>query len=231
MPSTTAPDYHIALEQQRFMTRVYGWMALALGVTGLLAFWIPTVPQILEFVIGNRLILFGMIIAQFGMVYWLTSRIATMSAQTALVLFLTYAATNGLMFAVIFLQFTLASVGTTFLICGGTFAATSFYGYATQRDLTSVGGFATMGLIGLVIATVVNMFWQNETFYWATTYIGVLIFVLLTAYHTQKIKESNVLGNEGTEEDRKEAIIGALRLYLDFINLFLMLLRLFGRRR
>ncbi|MFZ1685233.1 MAG: Bax inhibitor-1/YccA family protein [Candidatus Zixiibacteriota bacterium] len=231
MATTTVPDYQIALEQQRFMTRVYGWMALALGVTGALAFWIATIPQLIELVVGNRFAFIVIILAELGMVYWLTSRIEKMSAQTATVLFLAYAAANGITFSVIFLQFTMSSIGTTFLVCGGTFGATSLYGYTTRRDLTGVGGFAIMGLFGLMIATIVNMFWRNETFYWATTYLGVLIFVLLTAWDTQKIKASNIIGNEGTEADRKEAIIGALRLYLDFINLFLMLLRLFGRRR
>jgi uncharacterized protein len=231
MTTATVPQYQIALEQQRFMTKVYGWMSLALAITGILAFYVASIPELVGFVVGNRLVFLLIILAEFGMVWYLSSSVAKMSAQTATVVFLLYAAANGLTFSVIFLRFTMASIGTTFLVSGGTFGATSLYGYVTKRDLTSIGSFAVMSLFGLVIASFVNIFWRNDTFYWITTYAGVIIFVALTAYDTQKIKEMNVLGNEGSEADRKEAIMGALRLYLDFINLFLYLLRLFGRRR
>jgi FtsH-binding integral membrane protein len=116
-------------------------------------------------------------------------------------------------------------------VTAGTFAAMSVYGYTTKKDLTSWGSFLFMGLIGIIIASLVNMFLQNEAMHWIITYAGVLIFVGLTAYDTQKIKNMNILGNEGTDEDTKEAVIGALTLYLDFINLFLMLLRIMGDRR
>jgi hypothetical protein len=120
---------------------------------------------------------------------------------------------------------------STFLVTAGTFGAMSFYGYTTKRDLTAMGSFLFMGLIGIIIASLVNFFLQSPMVYWLVTYAGVLIFVGLTAYDTQKIKEMNILGNEGTEEDTKEAVRGALTLYLDFINLFLMLLRVMGNRR
>jgi FtsH-binding integral membrane protein len=128
-------------------------------------------------------------------------------------------------------MYTESSIASTFLVTAGTFAGMSFYGYTTKKDLTSWGSFLFMGLIGIIIASVVNIFLQSSAMYWVITYAGVLIFVGLTAYDTQKIKEMNILGNEGTEEDTKEAIRGALTLYLDFINLFLMLLRIMGTRR
>ena len=131
----------------------------------------------------------------------------------------------------VFLAYTAASITSTFLVTAGTFGAMSFYGYTTRRDLTSWGSFFFMGLIGIIIASVVNIFLQRSLMYWVIAYVGVLIFVGLTAYDTQKIKEMNILGNEGTDEDTKEAIRGALTLYLDFINLFLMLLRIMGDRR
>ena len=142
-----------------------------------------------------------------------------------------YAALNGLTLSAVFIIFTSESIATTFFITAATFAIMSFYGYYTKKDLTTIGNLAFMGLIGLIIASVVNIFFHNEIVYWITTYAGILIFVTLIAYDTQKIKKMNVIGNEGTEEDKKEAIIGALILYLDFINLFLYLLRLFGRRK
>ena len=154
-----------------------------------------------------------------------------MSAQTAMITFLGYAALNGLTFSFIFIAYTQSSIASAFLVTAGTFGAMSVYGYTTKKDLTSWGGFFFMGLIGIIIASFVNMFLQSPMIYWLTTYAGVLVFVGLTAYDTQKIKEMNVLGNEGTDEDTKEAISGALRLYLDFINLFLMILRIMGGSR
>ena len=154
-----------------------------------------------------------------------------MSAQTAMITFLGYAALNGLTFSFIFIAYTQSSIASAFLVTAGTFGAMSVYGYTTKKDLTSWGGFFFMGLIGIIIASFVNMFLQSPMIYWLTTYAGVLVFVGLTAYDTQKIKEMNILGNEGTDEDTKEAISGALRLYLDFINLFLMILRIMGGSR
>ena len=154
-----------------------------------------------------------------------------MSASLATGVFILYAGLNGLTFSLIFVMYTASSITSAFLVTAGTFAAMSVYGYTTKKDLTSLGSFLFMGLIGVIIASLVNMFMQSEMIYWVTTYAGVLIFIGLTAYDTQKIKELNILGNEGTEEDHKEAISGALVLYLDFINLFLMILRIMGDRR
>jgi len=133
--------------------------------------------------------------------------------------------------AVIFMIYTAESIASTFFVTAGTFAVMSAYGYFTKKDLSSWGNILFMGLIGIILASLVNLFFHNEMLYWITTYIGILVFVGLTAYDTQKIKEMNVIGNEGTDEDRKESIIGALVLYLDFINLFLLLLRVLGDRK
>jgi hypothetical protein len=221
----------VAAEQQRFMVRVYNWMTTGLGITGLVAYTVADTPSLTAILFGNPLIPIVLVIAQIGLVFWLASRVMQMSAQKAMGIFVLYATLTGITFSAIFLMYTESSIASTFLVTAGTFAAMSFYGYTTKKDLTSWGSFLFMGLIGIIIASVVNMFLQSEAMYWVVTYAGVLIFIGLTAYDTQKIKEMNILGNEGTEEDTKEAIRGALSLYLDFINLFLMLLRIMGSRR
>lgn len=154
-----------------------------------------------------------------------------LSALTATGLFFLYSALTGATLSIVFIAYTAESLTTTFLITAGTFGAMSFYGLVTKRDLTSVGNLCFMGLIGVIIASVVNIFVQSTLIYTVTTYIGVLVFVGLTAYDTQKIKEMGPRLEEGSEAEQKGAILGALRLYLDFINLFLLLLRIFGRRR
>ncbi|GAB3970031.1 Bax inhibitor-1/YccA family protein [Spirosoma terrae] len=238
MESQSYPEKHhfltaeqVKQEQAAFMTQVYGWMTVALLVTATVSIWVANSPTALELIFGNRLVFYGLLIGEFVLVMSLSAAVQRVSARTATLMFLGYAIMNGLTLASIFLLYTGGSIASTFFVTAGTFGAMSAYGYFTKRDLTSLGGFLLMGLIGLIIASLVNLFWQNETLYWVSTYAGVLIFVGLTAYDTQKIKEMNIIGNAGTDEDRKEAIMGALRLYLDFINMFLYLLRLFGRRR
>jgi FtsH-binding integral membrane protein len=228
MPAS--PD-SIAAEQQRFMVRVYNWMTTGLGLTGFVAYYISDSPTAVEFIFGTPMVSIVLIVAQLGLVFWLATRVMQMSAQQAMVVFLLYAALTGVTFSAIFLTYTASSITSTFLVTAGTFSAMSFYGYTTKKDLTSWGSFLFMGLMGIIIASIVNIFLASSMMYWIITYAGVLIFVGLTAYDTQKIKEMNILGNEGTEEDTKEAIRGALSLYLDFINLFLMLLRIMGGRR
>jgi uncharacterized protein len=173
----------------------------------------------------------GLLIAEFVLVAFLVGWIKKMSSQTATLVFILYSILNGFTFSVIFLIFTEASIASTFFITAGTFAIMSVYGYFTKTDLTKLGNLLLMALVGLIIASAINLFYQNNTLDWITTFAGILIFVGLIAYDTQKIKQMNVIGNEGTDEDKKEAIIGALSLYLDFINLFLKLLRLFGKRK
>lgn len=216
--------------QTTFINKVYGWMALALAITGFVA--LRTADSgFINIIAGNQLIFFGILIAELGLVVWLSSRINSMNASKAIGLFLLYSALNGLTFSILFLIYTSASIASTFFITAGTFGVMSAYGYFTKTDLTSIGNIAFMGLIGIIIASVVNIFWHNETLYWGITYIGVLVFVGLTAYDTQKIKKMSLEMDVNSEEGSKGAIMGALALYLDFINLFIMLLRIFGQRK
>ena len=221
----------VAAEQQRFMVRVYNWMTGGLAVTGFLAYFVANNETLVGLIFGNAIVPIVLFIAQIGLVIYLSGWVHKMSASQATGIFILYAGLTGLTFSSIFLVYSGASIASTFMVTAGTFAGMSFYGYTTKKDLTSWGSFLIMGLIGFVIATVVNMFLQSETLHWLLTYAGILIFVGLTAYDTQKIKEMNIIGNEGTDEDTKEAISGALTLYLDFINLFLLLLRVMGGQR
>lgn len=220
-----------ALETRTFMSKVYGWMCVGLVITAAVAMLASSNASVMESLFSNPLLFFGLIIAQLGLVVTLSAAIKKISANTALVLFFLYAALTGLTFSVIFLVYTAASIASTFVVTAVTFGVMSLYGYITKTDLTTMGNIAFMGLIGIIVASLVNIFWPNGTLYWIITYVGVLVFVVLTAYDTQKIKRFNILGNAGSDEDKKESIIGALTLYLDFINLFLLLLRIFGRRR
>jgi FtsH-binding integral membrane protein len=224
-------EQQVAAEQAAFMRKVYAFMAAGLAATGGVAMGVASSDAATKFIFGNPPVFYGLLIAELVMVYTFSALARKMSAIGAGALFFVYAITNGLTLACIFLVYTKSSIATTFFITGGTFAAMSAYGYVTKRDLTGAGNFAIMGLIGLIIASLVNFFLHSEMIYWLCTFAGVLIFTILTAYDTQKIKKLNVIGNAGTDDDHKEAIHGALILYLDFINLFLMLLRLFGRRR
>ena len=224
-------DEQIRAEQASFMTKVYGWMSLALIVTGVVAFYIASNEGLILTFIVNRFVFYACVFGELGVVWWLSSRVRDMSANTATLWFFLYAILNGITLSVIFLVYTMGSIASTFFITAGTFAVMSAYGYFTKTDLTSWGNILFMALIGLIIAGVVNIFWQNNLFGMIVSGIGVLVFVGLTAYDTQKIKEMNIIGNEGTDEDRKEAVMGALTLYLDFINLFIFLLRLMGGRR
>ena len=224
-------EEEIKREQASFMTKVYGWMSLALLVTGLVAVFVASNASLVSVIFGNKLVFFGLIIGEILLVSYLSATVHKMSATMATAVFIGYSALNGLTMSFVFLLYTAESIGSTFFITGATFAIMSIYGYVTKKDLTNIGSLLMMALIGIVIASLVNMFFQNEMLYWITTYAGILIFTGLIAYDTQKIKEMNIIGNEGTEEDRKEAVMGALSLYLDFINLFLMLLRVFGRTK
>lgn len=221
----------VAAEQQRFMVRVYNWMGAGLAMTGGVSWYVSTSETILNLLVTQPILFFGLLIAELGLVFYLAARVMQMDVGQAMGVFFLYAGLNGVTLAPLFLLYTTASLASTFFVTAGMFGAMSFYGYTTKKDLTSWGGFLFMGLIGIIIASVVNMFLHNSMLYWIISYAGVLIFVGLTAYDTQKIKETNILGNEGTDEDTKEAIRGALTLYLDFINLFLMLLRIMGTRR
>lgn len=208
---------------------VYRWMTLGLALTGFVSMFIPDSVR-LE-VIQNPIIFFGLAIGELALVLimsWAANRI---SAATATALFLFYAILNGVTFSILFIAYELGSIAQAFLVTAGTFGAMSAWGYLTKRDLTGVGHFAMMGLFGLIIATIVNIFWANSALYWVCTYAGVLIFTLLTAYDTQKIKRLGMQSDVNSESGKKIAIQGALILYLDFINLFLYILRLMGKRK
>ncbi|MBI4390090.1 MAG: Bax inhibitor-1/YccA family protein [Nitrospinae bacterium] len=229
--AATMNSQAIAAEQQRFMVKVYNWMTAGLATTGAMAFYVANNETILRLIVQNKILFFMLIVAQLGLVFYLSAAVHKMTPSQATGTFILYAGLNGITFSFIFLAYTASSIASAFIVTAGTFGAMSLYGYTTQKDLTSWGSFLFMGLIGIIIASLVNMFLHNPAISWVTTYAGVLIFIGLTAYDTQKIKMMNVLGNEGTPEDHKESIIGALTLYLDFINLFLMILRIMGDRR
>jgi FtsH-binding integral membrane protein len=216
-----------------FIRSVYNWMAIGLGLTGLLAFYVSNSESLMKLIFGNQLLFFGLIIGELVLVFSLAGRAHKMQASTATGLFILYAALNGVTLSAIFLIYTRSSIASTFFICAATFVACSIYGMTTKRDLTSLGGFLTMGLIGIIIASVINLFIRSSGMSLVISYIGVLVFVGLTACDTQKLKNMAISQPEGLEAAvvRKGAILGALSLYLDFINLFLMLLRILGASR
>ncbi len=218
-------------ETKRFFVKVYSWMSFALIITGLMAYKVTQSPDLISFIFGERFVFMGLLILELVLVGVLVGAVKKMSAMAATLIFIMYSLLNGLTLSCIFFAFTTDSIAMVFFITAGTFAAMSAYGFFTKKDLTAMGNILIMALFGLIIASLVNLFMHSEMLYWITSYVGVLIFVGLIAYDTQKLKKLNIIGNEGTEEDKKEAIIGALTLYLDFINLFLFLLRIFGRRR
>ncbi|MFL1684724.1 MULTISPECIES: Bax inhibitor-1 family protein [Bacteroidales] len=223
-------DYQSKLAQSTLIKNVYLWMTAALAITGITAMAVSNSYAMQQFIFGSRFMFFGLIIAELALVWYVSARIQSLSFTTATGLFMLYSFINGLTLSVIFLAYTTTSIASTFFVTAGTFGAMSLYGYFTKKDLTSLGNLLFMLLIGLIIATVVNIFWANSTLYWITTYAGIFIFVGLTAYDTQKIKRL-LSGQEITEESQKMALLGALSLYLDFINLFLYLLRIFGDRK
>ena len=222
---------HSAAEVGALMKSVYMWMTLALGVTGVVALYVSQSTELMYSIFSNSILFWGLIIAEFALVMIISARIHKMSFSTSLLLFLLYSLVNGLTLSVIFAVYTKESVATTFFVTAGTFGVMSLIGYFSKKDLSKLGGILFMLLVGLIIATVVNIFWANSTMYWIITYAGVLIFVGLTIYDTNKIK-AMLEYHQGDEViTQKIALLGALTLYLDFINLFLYLLRLLGDRK
>jgi len=219
----------IEVSQTLLIRKVYVWMCAALLITAGTAYRVSNSEELLRLIFSSKMSFFGIIIAQFAIVWFLSARIKTLTFSTATILFALYSVLMGVTMSCIFLAYTQSSIASTFFITAGTFAVMSIYGFTTKRDLTSIGGLLIMALVGLIIASVVNYFLKSSMFDLIISCIGVLIFVGLTAYDTQKIKA--LLNQENTEENQKMAIIGSLMLYLDFINLFLFLLRIFGRRR
>jgi len=219
----------IETQTRSLVQRVYVWMFAALMLTGVVA--LVTASTSLWQSIFNSPMFIVLILAELGLVWILSLAIHRMSPAVAAVMFFVYSALNGLTLSVVFLAYTSESVAMTFFASAGSFGAMAIYGHTTQRDLTSIGNLCMMALFGIIIASLINIFMASSALYWAITYIGVLVFVGLTAYDAQKIK---VLGQQydlSSADGRRIAVLGALELYLDFINLFLLLLRLLGRRR
>ena len=214
-----------------FLAKVFNWMAVGLGLTGVVAWFTASSGLAMQLVASPAFMI--LILAELGLVFFLSARIDKIQASTATGLFIGYAVLNGLTLSMIFLAYTQSSIAATFFITAGMFGSMAVYGLVTKRDLSAWGSFLFMGVIGIIIASVVNIFLKSSSLYWAISLIGVFVFVGLTAYDVQKIK---TIGEQGIMEQgegtvRKGAIMGALALYLDFINLFLMLLRFFGGSR
>ena len=215
-----------------FLRDVYGWMCLGLFVTAAAALFTVSSPALMQAVFGNQMLLIVLIVAELGLVIWLSAAINRLSTGTASLLFLAYSALNGVTLSAIFVVYSPTVIIKAFLISGGMFGAMSLYGLVAQKDLTSFGSFFFMGLVGIVIASVVNMFAKSAAIDFVISCVGVLVFLGLTAYDTQKLKiMGQVAPADAATAVRRGTILGALTLYLDFINLFLMLLRLFGSSR
>ena len=230
---TNEVEYVKSFERSAVSTvlkNVYLWMTAALAISGLTAMFVAKSPVILSLIFANSFTMWGFFLAQIALVWFISARIHSLSIPTAVMLFTLYAVMMGVTLSSIFLAYTTASITNVFFITAGTFGAISLYGYTTKRDLSSWRTILLMGLIGLIIASLVNYFLNSEMLYWIISYVGVIVFVGLTAYDTQKIKQMAL--EVGTNEDagKRVALLGALVLYLDFINLFLYLLRIFGNR-
>ena len=212
------------------MRKVYTWMALALAITGLTAYGVASSPGLMQAIFGSRMIFFGLIIAELALVWTVSGRLDKLSLSTATLLFVLYSVLNGVTMAAIFVVYTMTSIATTFFITAGTFGAMALVGYTTKTDLSKMGGILLMALIGLIIAGIINIFLHNSMFDLIISGIGVLIFVGLTAWDSKNIKRMLALAPDAGEQSQKIALMGALSLYLDFVNLFIHLLRFFGSR-
>jgi uncharacterized protein len=218
------------LRQSSIPGQVYAWMTAGLLVTSAVAAYTASAPSLLSLIYGNPWTVWILFIAQIGVVIGLSAAIDRIAPPTAVALFIAYAALNGLTLSAILLVYTQTSIAQTFLATAATFGVMSLYGYTTKRDLSTVGNLLVMALIGFFIGSIINIFWANSVLYWLLTYLGIAIFIGLTAWDTQQIKLMSQQAHDDTTA-RRVAIIGALKLYLDFINLFLLFLRIFGSRR
>ena len=217
--------------QRSFLMRVYAWMTFGLFVTAGAALATLTIPGILDLLVSNTFVFIGLIVAELAVVIVLSAAIGKLSPAIAGLLFTGYAALTGITLSILMLVYTTSSIAVTFGVTAATFGIMTVFGYTTQRDLTKLGSLLIMGLVGMILASIVNMFLANSAIYWITTFIGILIFVGLVAYDTQKLKRMSLTLGEDGQVAQKASIVGALALYLDFINLFLLLIRLLGRRR
>lgn len=221
-----------SVAQASLFRSVYVWMTLALVITGFTALYVAKSYTLLNLMLQNQMAFWGVLIAELGLVFYMSARINRISFTIATILFIVYSILNGVTMSMLFLIYTMSSIATTFFVTAGTFGAMALFGYATKKDLTRIGNLCIMGVIGLIIASLVNMFLHNSMMDLIISYVGVLLFVGLTAYDSQKIKQ--MLSGEDIEVNettQKIALMGALTLYLDFINLFLYLLRILGDRK
>jgi len=212
-----------------FLWKVYGWMAVGLGLTAIVAFAVVGSPDLLRVLIGNRLVFFALVIVELGLVFFLSARADRLAPGTAAGLFALYSALNGVTLSVILLAYTGESVTMTFVVTAGMFGALALFGSTTKRSLAGAGQFFMMGLVGLILASLVGMFWHSDALQFLISVVGVIVFTGLTAWDAQRLKQMALAIPEG--QAGSYAIVGALSLYLDFINLFLMLLRFTGSRR
>jgi len=229
MDAWTSNTVQAADRVSAFLWKVYGWMAIGLGLTALVAFAVAGSPDLLRVLVGNRLVFFALIIAELGLVFFLSARADRLAPGTAAGLFALYSALNGVTLSVILLAYTGESVTMTFVVTAGMFGALALFGSTTKRSLAGAGQFFMMGLIGIILASIVGMFWHNDALQFLISVVGVIVFTGLTAYDAQRLKQMALALPEG--QIGAYAVVGALSLYLDFINLFLMLLRFTGSRR
>ncbi|MGH7303885.1 MAG: Bax inhibitor-1/YccA family protein [Candidatus Rokuibacteriota bacterium] len=212
-----------------FLWKVYGWMAVGLGLTAVVAFAVAGSPDLMRVLVGNRLVFFALVIAELGLVFYLSARADRLSPGTASGLFALYSVLNGVTLSAILLAYTGESVTMTFVVTAGMFGALALFGSTTKRSLAGAGQFFMMGLVGLILASILGMFWHNDALQFLISVVGVIVFTGLTAWDAQRLKQMALALPEG--QVGAYAVVGALSLYLDFINLFLMLLRLTGGRR
>jgi FtsH-binding integral membrane protein len=212
-----------------FLQKVYGWMFIGLAITAGVAYTVTSSPTLMQHVFSNQILYFGLILAQLGLVFYLSAKVETLAPNVAMLLFVVYAGLNGVTLSFILLVYTGESIATTFMVTAGMFGAMALYGSTTERSLAGVGQFLFMGLIGLILASIVGIFWNNDALQFLITVVGVIVFTGLTAWDAQRLKQMAAT----VPKDRmgSYAVVGALALYLNFINLFLMLLRVLGGRR
>lgn len=228
---TTSREEKVAAAFPALMRKVYLWMALALTITGFAAWLVATNASVQQVIFGNQIVFYGLIIAELALVIGVSAAINKLSLTVATLMFVLYSVINGALLSTIFFVYTMGSIATVFFITAGTFAAMSVFGFVTKKDLSSWGKILMMLLIGVIIATIVNIFVKSGPLNTIVSYVGVLVFVGLTAYDTQKIKQMCLQAPDTGETMQKYALLGALSLYLDFINLFIYLLRIFGKRQ
>jgi uncharacterized protein len=233
-PSSVFNQQELELREQiqrGFITRVYGWMTLGLIITAAAGFFTLVTPGLLQGILSVPFLFFGLLIGELVLVVIVSRAAASLSPVVAGALFAVYAALNGVTLSILFLMYTTSSIALVFGITACTFGIMTLFGFTTQRDLTRLGSLLIMGLIGMILASLVNLFFQNPAIYWITTYIGVIIFIGLIAYDTQKLKRLSLQLDQDGQIAQRASILGALTLYLDFINLFVLLLRILGRRK